>query len=178
MLAGELAQAADGASVHLAEPSGLADAAPLGDVLQDRFDLLRGQSGIEEGRSLTLGEAGLADAAAEHTSLLARAVAAGHGQISGPPPAMLGAVGIQAAEAREVIQGAAPPVRSSRANDGCVTPMRYTTGKGACNRVRPPRNFGGLSAEVILEQEAFFHPKEFGYLSPKFTSSTYMSKVF
>jgi hypothetical protein len=41
VLTGDLAQAADGASIHLAEPAGLADAAPLGDVLQDRFDLLR-----------------------------------------------------------------------------------------------------------------------------------------
>src|SRR3954471_11815700 len=35
--AGELAQAADGAAVHLAESPGLADAAPLGDVLRDGF---------------------------------------------------------------------------------------------------------------------------------------------
>src|SRR3954470_19791634 len=40
---GDPAQAADGAAIHLAEPSGLADAAPLGDVLQDRFDLPRRQ---------------------------------------------------------------------------------------------------------------------------------------
>jgi hypothetical protein len=41
VLAGEHAQAADGASVHLAEPTGLAHAAALGDVLQDRLNLLR-----------------------------------------------------------------------------------------------------------------------------------------
>src|SRR3954451_14706757 len=34
VLAGGPAQAADGAPVHLAEPAGLAGAAPLGDVLQ------------------------------------------------------------------------------------------------------------------------------------------------
>ena len=41
VLASELAQAADGTSVHLAEPTGLAYAAPLGDVLEGRFELLR-----------------------------------------------------------------------------------------------------------------------------------------
>ncbi len=35
LLAGQAAQAADGAAIHPAEPAGLADAAPLGDVLQD-----------------------------------------------------------------------------------------------------------------------------------------------
>ena len=35
--------------IHLAEPAGLADAAALGDVLQDRFDLLGGQPGVEQG---------------------------------------------------------------------------------------------------------------------------------
>src|SRR3954447_17899036 len=39
VLAGDRAPAADGASVRLAEPAGLTDAAPLGDVLQDRLDL-------------------------------------------------------------------------------------------------------------------------------------------
>ena len=130
MLAGDPAQAADGAAVHLAEPAGLADAAPLGDVLQDRFDLLRRQSRVEQGRPLPLGEAGLAGAAAEHASLLVGAVAAGHGQVSGPPLAMLGAVGIQAAEAREVVHGAAPPVRSSRPDGGCVIPLGYTDRSG------------------------------------------------
>src|SRR3954452_21797605 len=99
VLAGDLAQAADGAAVHLAEPAGLADAAPLGDVLQDRLDLLRRQPRVEQGGPLPLGEAGLAGGAAEHAPLLARAVAAGHGQVSGPSLAMLGAAGIQAAEA-------------------------------------------------------------------------------
>src|ERR1700712_3634298 len=54
MLAGDPAQASDGVAVHLAEPAGLADAAPLGDVLQDRFDLPRWQAGIEVGCALSL----------------------------------------------------------------------------------------------------------------------------
>src|SRR5206468_4002709 len=124
--AGELAQAADGAPVHLAEPAGLADAAPLGDVLQDRLDPLRRQPRVEQGRPLPLGEAGLAGGAAEHAPLLARAVAAGHGQVSGPPLAMLVAAGIQAAEARQVVHRAAPPVRSSRPDGDYAIPLGYT----------------------------------------------------
>src|ERR687889_244665 len=50
VLAGDPAQAADRAAIHLAEPTGLSDAAPLGDVLQDRFDRLRRQSRVEQGR--------------------------------------------------------------------------------------------------------------------------------
>jgi hypothetical protein len=109
---GALAQAADRVAVHLAESAGLADPASLGAVLQDRLGLFRRQPGIEQGRPLPLGEAGLAGAAAEHTSLLVGTIATGHSQISGPPLAMLGALGILAAEAREVVHGAAPPVRS------------------------------------------------------------------
>jgi hypothetical protein len=112
VVAGDSAQMADRAAIHLAKSTGLADAASLGDVFQDRFDLLRRQSRVEQGRPFALGEAEFADAATEHASLLMRAVATSNGQISGPSLAMLGAVGIEATEAREVIHDAAPPVRS------------------------------------------------------------------
>ena len=108
--AGQSAQAADRAAIHPAESAGLADAAPLGDVLEDRFAPLGREPGVEQGRPLPLGEAVLAGPAAEHASLPAGAVASGHGQVSGPPLAMLGAVGIQAAEAREVVHGSGSPM--------------------------------------------------------------------
>src|SRR5262245_11630135 len=76
--------------------------------------------------------------------LFARAIAAGHGQISGPPLAMLGAGGIQAADARQVVHGAAPPVRSSRLDGDCVIPRGYIERAGECNRVRPP----GISIDL------------------------------
>ena len=47
--AGQAAVAGDRVGVHPAEPAGLADAAALGDVLQDRDDLLGGQPGVEQG---------------------------------------------------------------------------------------------------------------------------------
>ena len=78
------------------------------------------EPGVEQGRPLALGEAGLAGAAAEHAAGLLGAVAAGHGQVSGPPLAVVGAVGIQAAEAREVVHGAAPPVRSWGGTPSCA----------------------------------------------------------
>src|SRR5438270_10220541 len=140
MFAGEFAQAADGAPVHLAEPAGLADSASLGDVLQDRLDLPRRQPRVEQGRPLPLGEAALAGGAAEHAPRLVGAVAARHGQVSGAPLAVLGAAGIQAAEAGEVVHGAAPPVRSSRPDRHYVIPSGYTDGAGVCNRVRPRGN--------------------------------------
>src|SRR5512135_3106090 len=56
LLAGQAAQAADRAAVHLAEPAGLADAAPLGDVLQHRFGLPRWQTGVEQRCPPPLGE--------------------------------------------------------------------------------------------------------------------------
>jgi hypothetical protein len=110
VIASDSAQAADRATIHLAKSTGLPDAASLGDMFQDRFDLLRRQSRVKEGCPLALGEAKLADTATEHASLLMRAVAAGYGQISGPSLAMLGAVGIEATEAREVIHDEAPSV--------------------------------------------------------------------
>jgi hypothetical protein len=114
VLASDPAQSADGAAIHLAEPASLADAASLGDVLQDRFGLLGRESRVEEGGPLPLGEAGLADPAAKHASRILRAVVTGHGQISGPPLALFGAVGIQAAEASEVVHVLGLPVRSSK----------------------------------------------------------------
>jgi len=120
MITSDPAQAADGAAIDFTEPSSLADAAPLGDVLQDRFDFLQRESGVEEWCSLPLGESRLASLTAKHASGLLRAVSAGHGQISGPAFAVFRALRIQAAEAREVVHGAAPPVRSSRLIASCV----------------------------------------------------------
>jgi hypothetical protein len=54
MIASDPAVAADRAAIDLAEPAGLSDAAPLGDVLQDRFSFLRWESRVEEGCSLPL----------------------------------------------------------------------------------------------------------------------------
>jgi hypothetical protein len=67
VLAGQPAVAADGVAVHPAQPPGLTDAAALGDVLEDRFDPLRGEPGIEQRGALALGEPTAASAAAEES---------------------------------------------------------------------------------------------------------------
>jgi hypothetical protein len=121
VIAGDPAQAADRAAIDLAKPARLSDAAPLGDVLQDRIDFLRRQSGVEERGPFALREASLAGLAAEHASGLLRAIATGHREISGSALAVFRALGIQTAEAREVVHGTAPPVRSSRLIACCVT---------------------------------------------------------
>ena len=123
LLAGQTTQAADSAAIHPAEPAGLADTAAFGDVLQDRLDPLGRQPGVEQGRPLPLGEASLAGPAAEHASLPIGAVATGHRQISGPAIAVLGALRIQTAEAREVVHGVGSPRRSSRLRVSCALLM-------------------------------------------------------
>ncbi len=138
--AGPSAQAADGGAVHLAEPAGLADAAPLGDVLQDRFGLAGWEPGVEQGGPLALGETGLAGAAAEHAAGLVGAVATGHRQVSRAPLAVVGAVGIQAAEPREVVHGAVPNRVSSREGNTSNLPKGYPRGPPNCNTVRPRGN--------------------------------------
>lgn len=120
MLASDPTHTADGAAIDLAEPTRLSDAAPFGDMLQDRFDLLRRQSRVEEWRHFALGESGLASLEAEHASGLLGTISAGHRQISGHTLAMFEALRIQAAEARELVHGAAPPMRSSRLIASCV----------------------------------------------------------
>src|SRR5262249_3750687 len=101
VLTGDPAVTPDRVGGHPAEPSALPHATARGDVLQSRSDLLRGKPGIEQRSSLTLGEPRLARAAAEHPPRLPWPVAVGHGQVSSPPLAVVGAFGIQAAEARE-----------------------------------------------------------------------------
>jgi hypothetical protein len=120
VIARDPAQAADGAAIDLAKPTGLSDAAPLGDVFQDRFDLLWWQSGVEKRGPFALRESSLASSAAEHASSLLWAIATGHREISGSALAVFRALGIQAAEAGEVVHGAAPPVRSFRSITRCV----------------------------------------------------------
>jgi hypothetical protein len=99
VISGDSAQTADRAAIDLAKSSGLSDAAPLGDVVQDRLKRLRREPGVEVRRPLALGKSIFANLAPEHPPLLLGAVATGHGQISGSPLAILGAVGIKAAEA-------------------------------------------------------------------------------
>jgi hypothetical protein len=127
VLAAQLAVTADGMTAHPAEASGLADAAPFVEVLQDGVDLLGGEPGAEVDRALALGEAGLAGAAAEHAPRLVGAVATGHREVSRPAFAVVGARRIQATEPREIVHDVTP---QEHPQDGKrVAPTRrYTPG--------------------------------------------------
>src|SRR5579862_974509 len=102
VLAGQEAVADDGVLVDADQAAGLADAAPLGDVVQDGDDLVLRESGVEQGRPLAFGEAGLAGAAGEHAALL-RAVAEADAEVAPSPLAVVGAVGVLTAEAGQVL---------------------------------------------------------------------------
>jgi hypothetical protein len=105
VLAGEQGQAGDGVLADADQPGGLADAAAVGEVGEDGQELVLRQVGTEQGRALALGEAGAAGGAVEQAVLLVAAVAHADGEVSAVTPAVVGAVGVEAAEAAEVVQG-------------------------------------------------------------------------
>ena len=97
VVAGEQGVAADGVLVDAGEPAGLADADALGEVAEDVEDLAGGQSGVEQGGALALREACLAGAAVAQAELL-RPVVAADGEVAATALAVVGAIGVLAAE--------------------------------------------------------------------------------
>src|SRR5947209_7355436 len=115
MFAGGAAVAADGIGMDLDQARRLEDAAALGDVVEDRGDLVLGQVGAVQRGALAFGEAGAAGAAIEEAELALLAEPAGDGEVSGIAAAEVGAAGIQAAESREVVHGSrCGPERGAR----------------------------------------------------------------
>jgi hypothetical protein len=98
------------------EPPGLADAAALGEVLEDGAGLLLGEVAVEQGRALTLGEAALAGVAVEQADVVVLAVAGADREVARGASAVERAIGYLAAEAVEVVHGIVAPGR--RACDG------------------------------------------------------------
>ncbi len=86
------------------QPGGLADAAAVGEVLEDRQDLLVRQLGVEQRGALELGGADLAGAAVQQP-VAGPAVVAADGEVAGAAAAVVGAIGILAAGAVEVVRG-------------------------------------------------------------------------
>ena len=99
------AVAADGIGMDLDQARRLEDATTLVDVLEDRGDLVLGQVGAVQRGSLAFGEPVMTGAAIEQAELPGLAEAAGDGEVSGVAAAEVGALGIQATEAREVVHG-------------------------------------------------------------------------
>ena len=105
VLAGGAAVAADGIGMDLDQACRLEDATTLGDVFEDRGDLVLGPVGAIERGALAFREAGAAGAAIEEPKLPGLAESAGDGEVCGVAAAEVGASGIQAPESREVVPG-------------------------------------------------------------------------
>lgn len=103
MLSGQFRQADDAISVDVDQASGLSDAAAFGEVWEDGAGLLLGQVGVEQRGALALGEAGLAGVTGEQSDVVRFAVAVADREVCGVASAVQGALGILAAEAREVV---------------------------------------------------------------------------
>jgi hypothetical protein len=101
--AGEPAGVNHRVAVHSDQSGGRSDAAPLGQVLEERDDLVQGEFGAEQGRPFPLGEPGAAGAAVEQTILLLFARPGADGQVAGATLAVVGAVLILAAKAGKVL---------------------------------------------------------------------------
>jgi hypothetical protein len=99
---GQEAVADDGVLVHADEPAGLADTYALGDMVQDRDDLVLRESAVEQGRTLAFGEACLTGAAGQHAALL-WAVAEADAEVSQSPLAVVRAVGILTAKTGQIL---------------------------------------------------------------------------
>jgi hypothetical protein len=116
--AGGPGQSHDGVAMDADEPSGLSDAVPLGQVLQDRDGGRLGEVAAVEWRPLALREAGAAGVAVELAELLVLAVAAADREVAGAPSAVEGTIRVLAAEASEIVHEANWPRRRGRAGTG------------------------------------------------------------
>ena len=108
VVAGLAGRAGHGVAVDAHQAFGLADTASLGEVLQDGGGLLLGRMLTERRGPLAFGETIAAGAASEKADRGVLAVATGDGEVFAAPDAVLGTVGIQAAESREVVHGPPP----------------------------------------------------------------------
>ena len=103
MLPGDAGQSADGVGIDADEASGRADAAALVEVLKHGEGLLLGEMAVEQGRALALGEAVLAGLAVEQSDVVLLCRSGADREIAGVAAGVEGAVGVLAAEVREVI---------------------------------------------------------------------------
>jgi hypothetical protein len=100
--AGQEAVADHGVLIDLDEAAGLADAAALGEMFQDREGFVVGESALEQWGAFAFGEACLAGLAAEEATLLTP-LAHGDGEVAVATFAVIGAAGVETAEARQIV---------------------------------------------------------------------------
>ena len=102
--AGQEGQTRDRVFIDAHQLGGLSDAAPVGEVFQDRQDLVVREPGVEEGSSLELGEPGLAGPAIEEP-VAALPEVVDDEEVVLAPPTIRRAIGVLATEAGEVVGG-------------------------------------------------------------------------
>jgi hypothetical protein len=103
VLPGHAAQPHDGVAVDADEAFGLADAAALDQVLEDRDGLLRRQAGVEQRGALAFGESGVARLAVEQADMPLLSIAITDREVAGIASAVERADRVEAAEAREIV---------------------------------------------------------------------------
>jgi hypothetical protein len=119
MVTGFAGVACHGIAVDTDEPLGLANAAAFGDVCQHVDGLLLGQVGMEQRSSLAFGEPDRAGSTAEEANRVVLAVMFADREVFPAPDTVIGTVGIQATEAREVIHGPPPAMYLIVSSKGC-----------------------------------------------------------
>jgi hypothetical protein len=122
VLAGDDGQAYHGVLVDTDQAAGLADTATLLQVLQDGEGLVRGELAAVQRGALTLGEAFLAGAAGQDAKCFVGPHAEADAQVVAAALAVVGALGVLAAEGLQVIHGVTnqSPVRRK---DGQPLPL-------------------------------------------------------
>jgi hypothetical protein len=110
--AGRPGVAVDGILIDADQPPRLADTAPLVEVLDDRDGLVLREARGKQGGALALGEALLTGTTDEHQAAVL-AIAETDAEVVAITQAVIGAVGVLAAEAAEVIHERASKGRQS-----------------------------------------------------------------
>jgi len=121
MVASLAGVAGHGVAVDADEPLGLADPAALGDVFQHGRGLLRGQVGMEQWGALAFGKPMATGPTAEEANRVVFPIMSADREIFSAPETLIGALRIQAAEAREVIHGPPPTTYHAPGASGCDT---------------------------------------------------------
>jgi hypothetical protein len=114
VLAGNDSPADDGILVDADQAAGLAHPTVFLQMVQHGHGFVVGQLAAVQRRALAFGETLLAGPASEHPAFLAGAVAKADAQVIEPPAAIVGAGGVLAAEAFQVVSGCIQPVQGPR----------------------------------------------------------------
>jgi hypothetical protein len=98
VLAGPQGIAGNGVLIDAGQPSRLASATAILEVLQDVQGLVVGQPGAEQSSAFAFGEAALAGAAGEHPSLFTGSVVEADADVALTPQAIIRTVGVLTTE--------------------------------------------------------------------------------